>query len=312
MINESNISIDSVNGSETEYIIRDGLGITIGRAYIIDFSSESRYCCLRIRFYKAGNSSSEYLKTMLNLFLISLFKKSGIHKVNILADEEIITTPFTSLGFELEGIITESYLFNNVYKDELIFGISEDEFQSADKQRQLELKGKNVALKILTPENAEDVADYYKRNREHLKPFEPLREEFFFTLEAQRKVLTEGYKQFLNGTSVSMGIFKDDRFIGKIRISNIVIGTFKSATIGYSIDKEMQGKGYMKEAVNLTVQYAFDEMGLHRIEASALVDNIKSQRVLLGCGFKKLGVNEKYLYINGEWRDHITFYKVQD
>ncbi len=48
-------------------------------------------------------------------------------------------------------------------------------------------------------------------------------------------------------------------------------------------------------------------MGLHRIEASTLIDNIKSQRVLLSCGFKEVGISDKYLFINGKWRDHRNF-----
>ena len=102
-----------------------------------------------------------------------------------------------------------------------------------------------------------------------------------------------------------------NKYIGKVQISNIVLGIFKSAFVGYSIDVEYQGQGYMKEALNLVLEYAFIDMELHRIEASTLIDNLRSQGVLMGCGFKKLGINEKYLYINGEWRDHITFYKTK-
>ena len=53
-------------------------------------------------------------------------------------------------------------------------------------------------------------------------------------------------------------------------------------------------------------------MGLHRIEASVLVDNEKSKRVLNKCGFKELGLNEKYLFIDGIWRDHVTFFKINN
>ena len=68
----------------------------------------------------------------------------------------------------------------------------------------------------------------------------------------------------------------------------------------------------MKEAVRLVIKYAFSEMDLHRIEASTLLDNVKSQRVLLANGFKELGVNKDYLLINGDWRDHRTFYIIND
>ena len=67
----------------------------------------------------------------------------------------------------------------------------------------------------------------------------------------------------------------------------------------------------MKDAVETLTKYAFEELDLHRVEASTLPDNERSKRVLLGCGFKVLGINEKYLYINGKWQDHVTFYKVK-
>jgi [ribosomal protein S5]-alanine N-acetyltransferase len=312
MIRDNSISIDQVKGSLSEYIIREGSGITIGRVFIIELSKENRYCLMRLKFYKTGEECSEYLRGALNMFLLSLFKNMNIYKVDVLVDEEICIEPFTQLGFELEGIIINCTLTGNVFRDELMFGVDIDTFNNINRRRSLLLKGKNIELKVLNPENTKEVLDFYIKNKEYLKPFEPLRESSFYTLEAQRASIIEGYKQYLNGTSVNMGIFRDNKFIGKIRISNVVIGSFKSATIGYSIDEGEQGKGYMKEACNLAVGYAFEEMGLHRIEGSTLVDNIKSQRVLRSCGFKELGLNEKYLYINGQWRDHITFYKVKE
>ena len=84
-----------------------------------------------------------------------------------------------------------------------------------------------------------------------------------------------GYRQFLSGTAVNFGIYINEKLIGKIQISNVVIGVFKSAFVGYSIDENEQGKGYMKESLRLVINFAFNEMDLHRLEASTLVDNIK-------------------------------------
>ena len=53
---------------------------------------------------------------------------------------------------------------------------------------------------------------------------------------------------------------------------------FKNGIIGYSIDKDQQGNGYMKEAVKMALEYAFKELRLHRIEASALVENMRSRQ----------------------------------
>ena len=98
----------------------------------------------------------------------------------------------------------------------------------------------------------------------------------------------ESYKQLMVGTGMDLGIYLKDKLIGKIKVSNIVHGVFKSAIIGYSIDKEHQGRGYMKEAVLLVEKYCKQYLDLHRLEASVLVDNNKSKRVLLKSGFEEI------------------------
>lgn len=307
-----NVSLSSVRGNDREYIIKDSMGITMGRFFIIELSKENRFCSFRVKFYRNEGGDYSLLKEAVKLILISLFRNMDIFKVNALIDEDTNIRAFTESGFQLEGIITNSIISNSSHKHEFVFGIDKDTFQNREKNRSLILKGRNIELRLLTPENAKEVLEYYKRNREHLKPFEPARDESFYTLELQKKDIIENYKQFLNGTSVNLGIFKDNKFIGKIRLSNIVMGVFKNAFVGYSMDKDEQGKGYMKEALRLTIKYAFEDLGLHRIEATTLVDNIKSQAVLLGCGFNEIGISKKYLFINGEWRDHKIFYIVNE
>lgn len=311
MLKEQHVTVDLVQGSKSQYIVRDSLGITIGRVYIVELSKENRYCSFRIKFYKASEKSYETLKEALNIFLVSLFRNMDVNKINVLADEEINIMSFTDLGFNLEGIISRSAISNGTYRDELLFGIDFQTFNNEQIDREAEVKGRNISLSILTPSDAEDVLKYYLKNREYLKPFEPDRDDSFYTLPVQRRNLIEGYKQFLNGDSVNFGIYRKDKLIGKIQVSNIIIGVFKSAFVGYSIDEEEQNKGYMKEALNLVSDYAFEEMGLHRLEASTLTNNIKSQKVLKACEFKELGISEKYLFINGKWRDHMIFYKTK-
>lgn len=309
MLKVPHVTIDPINVNKNEYIIRDNLGITLGRIFIVELSKENRYCNFRIKFYKSREGSYELLKQILETFCIPLFKDMNINKINVIADEEINIMPFTDLGFTLEGIISSSIVFNNIFRDELLFGVDYETFRNQNINKSLKIKGKNIDISVLTPSDAENLLDYYSRNKEYLKPFEPDRDESFYTLDYQRRNLIEGYKQFLNGDSINFGIYKSNEFTGKIQISNIVMGVFRSAFIGYSIDESEQGKGYMKEALNLVAKYAFEEMDLHRLEASTLIENLRSQGVLKSCGFKELGINEKYLFINGKWRDHITFYR---
>ncbi len=310
MFNEKNIIIEQNSSNVNEYIIKDRLGINLGRVFILDMENANKQCTMRIKFYK-GNQY-EALKEALVLILRTIFNNGKILKINIIVNETINTRVFTECGFILQGILENNTIINGMVKDELIFGVNYDDFRNQNSINLFSIKGNRIQLKLLTPENSEEVLDYYLRNRTHLKKFEPLRDESFYTLETQKSILMEVYLQYLNGTSLNLGIYKDNRLIGKVQVSNIVHGIFKNAFIGYSIDKDEQGKGYMKEAVAMAVDYVFNDMELHRIEASTLIDNVRSQRVLKACGFKELGINKNYLYINGSWKDHITFYKIKE
>jgi ribosomal-protein-alanine N-acetyltransferase len=304
MQKEISVSITAVAGNASELIIKDKSGITVGRIFVIDFSTANKFGLIRLKLYK---KNKQYLKDALNLFLETAFNKSNLRKVDVLVDEDIETEPFIQLGFSLEGILSGSIKVNKTLKDEYVFGIEQDSYRFNSGHRIMTLMGDGIEMEVLTPEHAEKLLGYYVRNEEYLRPFEPDRDKDFYTIEAQRRYLSEEYRQFLNGDAVSFGIFKGDELIGRVRISNVIYGVFKNAFIGYSIDEKEQGRGYMKQAVKLSCGYAFEFMDLHRMEASTLVDNIKSQRVLLSCGFKKVGLSEKYLMIDGKWRDHLNF-----
>ena len=97
---------------------------------------------------------------------------------------------------------------------------------------------------------------------------------------------------------------EDGRIVGAININNIVRGSFQSASLGYYVGAEFQGEGYMQEGLTLLVQYAFNTMGLHRLEANIQPDNERSQKLVERCGFVREGFSKAFLFINGAWRDH--------
>lgn len=304
------VKIQADKLSETKYLIKDMNDIIIGRFRTIELEDPSKTCDIDLKFYREYNY--ELLNDTLTLILKATFKDLNIFKVNIKVLERIDFNPFLDLGFTLEGIFNQNQYFKGEYLDELSFGITRMEYNQISRYSLIELKGKNVILKNLTTSNAQEVLEYYNKNKNHLAPFEPTKDSTFYTLEAQKKFLNKSYREFLNGTSVDLGIFKEGKLIGKIKISRILNGSFKSGTLGYSIDEDEQGKGYMKESVRLLIDYAFDECELHRLEASVLLNNKKSRMVLTKCGFKLIGINEKYLLINGKWEDHATYYILKD
>lgn len=302
------ISIDLVKGTFSDYIIKDKNNIFIGRFTIVELDKDNKKCTVKLKFYK--ENKYDLLKETVQSILRAIFKDTNIYKANILVDENIDYKVFLDLGFTLEGIFTENLFSNGVFLDELSFGINRNEYNNTQRSFLIHLVGENITVKNFTPDCAEELLSYNLRNKDHLSNYEPSRDNNFYTYEVQRDILLESYKHLMNGTGLDLGIYKDEKLIGKIKISNIVYGVFKSGIIGYSMDKDFQGNGYMKEALRLVIDYAKDELELHRLEASVLIDNEKSKSVLIGCGFEEIGINKKYLFINGAWNDHITFFKI--
>jgi len=306
---EREVSISNATDEANKYIIRDSSGIIVGRFIILDLDHENKGVIIKLKFYKSGRDANKTLQDALKLMLNNLIKSKGLHKVNIICDEKISLTPFTNLGFQLEGYISDSIITKFKYEGSLLFGIVEEEFYNNSYKKELAIQGNKISIRVLNSDDASDLLEYYTRNKDFLSKFEPHRDEEFYTVEVQKQSLIENYKEFIKGEGAHFGIYKAEKMIGRIRIYNIVHGVFKSAFIGYSMDEQYQGNGYMKEAVSLVVTYVYEELGLHRIEATTLVDNEKSQRVLKACGFNELGICKEYLHINGKWRDHVIFYK---
>ena len=308
MDNQKEVNIELIKGTLDDYIVKDKDKIVIGRFTITELDKENKKCNLKLKFYREDNY--DLLKITLEAILKAVFKDKNTFKANVVVSENINLKPFLDSGFTLEAIFTDNIFTKGSFYDELSFGINRNEYLNAGRNNIVEIQGKNISIRNFTPDDAQELLEYYLRNKEHLREFEPVRDASFFTYETQKEILLESYRQLMTGSGSDLGIYIGDKLIGKAKISSIVYGVFKNGILGYSIDKEYEGRGYMKEAINLVLEYAKEYLDLHRIEASALTTNERSKGVLLDCGFEEVGVNKKYLYINGKWSDHITFYKI--
>ncbi|MFE0512954.1 GNAT family N-acetyltransferase [Streptomyces sp. NPDC058964] len=168
-----------------------------------------------------------------------------------------------------------------------------------------------VILRPLVQGDAEALCAAYVENRKHLEPWEPYRPDSFFTLEGQTERLEGLLRQFSEGGLVPWVLESDGgRIVGAITLSGISMGPFCSAYLGYWVAADQQNRGLAGGAVERVCRIARDTVGLHRIEASTIIENIASQRVLKRCGFDSIGMAPSYLHINGEWRDCCLFQRI--
>lgn len=92
--------------------------------------------------------------------------------------------------------------------------------------------------------------------------------------------------------------------VGVVNVTNVVMGLFRSAYLGYYAFAAHQGQGLMREGLQAVVRYAFGPLKLHRLEANIQPGNAVSIALVKACGFRKEGYSPRYLKIAGRWRDH--------
>ncbi|MEV4442622.1 GNAT family N-acetyltransferase [Streptomyces sp. NPDC049577] len=169
-----------------------------------------------------------------------------------------------------------------------------------------------VVLRPAAAEDAAAMADAYRRNRDYLRPWEPRRNEAFFTADGQAARLTELLELQRAGRVMPWVVADEERgeIVGLVNLNNIVAGVFRSANLGYWIAADRAGRGLGSAAVEAACSLAGERLGLHRIEAGTVLANAASQRVLAKCGFERIGIARNYLHIDGAWRDHVLFQRI--
>jgi len=166
------------------------------------------------------------------------------------------------------------------------------------------------SLRPLTLDHAEGLAAAYARNREHLAPWDPSRPEEFYTPEGQAESLRERLGLQEQGLFDNYTLFApDDTIVGRANLQNIIRGTMQGGTLGYWVDHAHTRRGLATAAVEFLEERAL-ELGLHRLEAGTMVENVPSQKVLVARGFEQYGLVPQFLYLNGAWRDHVLFQKI--
>jgi ribosomal-protein-alanine N-acetyltransferase len=109
------------------------------------------------------------------------------------------------------------------------------------------------------------------------------------------------------GTMVPFMICYGGRLVGQMNVSNIVHGALRSCTVGYWVDGAMAGRNITPTALALTIDHCLGPVGLHRVEVDIRPENQASLRVVEKLGLRREGFYERFLDIDGGWRDHIAF-----
>jgi ribosomal-protein-alanine N-acetyltransferase len=165
-----------------------------------------------------------------------------------------------------------------------------------------------AVTRLVSAGDAEPLARLLTENRDYLAPWSPLQDDAYFTAEGQREVIDRQLAACARGAMLPLLIVDGGgQIAGSLNLNSIIRGAFQNASVGYWVSQGRAGHGLAGAAVAEAVEIAFGELGLHRLDASTLLHNTPSQRVLARNGFRPFAVAESYLKIAGRWQDHILF-----
>ena len=164
-------------------------------------------------------------------------------------------------------------------------------------------------IRELSADDAPAMAAAYARNRAHLEPWDPRRDESFYTEDGQAAAVAGQLASVRQGLLAAYVLTHGDLVVGRVNLNNIVMGVLRSASVGYWVDAEHLGRGLASRAVEFACAQARDR-GLHRVEAGTMVHNVASQRVLERAGFEVYGMAPKFLFIADAWQDHKLYQRI--
>jgi ribosomal-protein-alanine N-acetyltransferase len=145
-------------------------------------------------------------------------------------------------------------------------------------------------------------------DRAHLQPWEPTTDIDWVrrqTISSWPSVCSGLRAEARKGRMLPFAIELDDEFCGQLTVGNVTHGALRSAWIGYWVASSAAGRGVATGALALGLDHCFGPVMLHRVEATVRPENTASRRVLAKVGFREEGLLQRYLDVDGAWRDHL-------
>lgn len=173
----------------------------------------------------------------------------------------------------------------------------------------LRLEGQSIYIRMPQASDWSQWSSLRENSRGFLSPWEPVWPVDDLSKTAFGRRLRRYAQCTRQGTLYPFFAFtkQEGALVGGITLTNVRRGTVQGCSVGYWVGEPYARNGYMSDTLQIALTFAFESLGLHRVEAACLPDNTPSRRLLLKSGFTEEGYAREYLKIFGAWRDHVRF-----
>ena len=165
-----------------------------------------------------------------------------------------------------------------------------------------------LVVRMANTDDVHEIIRYFTDNEAHLAHSRPRPGPDYLTPAFWEAQVHAALAEFRTDRSLRLFVFEKaspKRVIGNVNFTSINRGAAQFCYLGYGLDREKEGRGMMREALEGAIAYAFREMHLHRIMANYVPWNQRSGGLLRRLGFVVEGYARDYLFLNGRWEDHI-------
>ncbi len=176
------------------------------------------------------------------------------------------------------------------------------------------IRSEGLLLRAPRMDDYVDWAQLRQESRSFLAPWEPVWPVDDLTRQSFRRRMKRYHDDMIADLAYTLFIFEPTTgsLMGGMTLGNVRRGVSQSATLGYWMGQPFAGRGIMTKAVRVMKVFAFEKLGLRRIEAGCISNNIASIRVLEANGFEREGYAREYLCIAGVWQDHFLYACLND
>lgn len=170
-----------------------------------------------------------------------------------------------------------------------------------------ELRSERVTLRLLHEGDAPALFSLIDGSREFLARHLPWPAECTCVEDVESRIDSwEIQAQMANGAC--WGIFERDTMqLAGVIILGWIQAAHLSASVSYWLDEGFTGRGLATDALKILSHFAFNRLGLNRLEISASVTNKASQAVATRAGYTQEGFSREFERINGKFEDHVRF-----
>ena len=165
--------------------------------------------------------------------------------------------------------------------------------------------GDQAELRVRVPEEASAFLDLVNSNRQRVAPWFPWLSRIR-SIDDMRDSIEYYQRTFARRAGLCTGVYVGGEPAGIIELSGLD-DEARYASLAYLIDERFEVKGHVTESCRAVLEYAFDDLGLNRVEIVCASENTRSRAIPQRLGFTHEATRREYIWLDDHYTDQLIY-----